>query len=68
MSAKWLKEGKGERSIFTEMLEVLLSSYLTRRQYSCGGWETLNPIPDGRTSWSTFEKLWEMNQVNTHLF
>jgi predicted metalloendopeptidase len=31
--------------------------------YSCGGWERLNPIPDGRSSWSMFEKLWEANQL-----
>lgn len=32
-------------------------------QYACGGWERINPIPDGRTSWSMFEKLWEGNQL-----
>jgi hypothetical protein len=33
-------------------------------EYSCGGWESLNPIPDGRSSWSMFEKLWEKNQAS----
>ena len=32
-------------------------------KYSCGGWEKLNPIPDGKSSWSMFEKLWEANQL-----
>jgi membrane metallo-endopeptidase-like protein 1 len=32
-------------------------------KYSCGGWEALNPIPDGHSSWSMFEKLWEGNQL-----
>lgn len=32
-------------------------------KYACGGWERLNPIPDGHSSWSMFEKLWEGNQL-----
>ena len=32
-------------------------------QHACGGWEKLNPIPDGHSSWSMFEKLWEANQL-----
>ena len=32
-------------------------------QYACAGWEKITPIPDGRTSWSMFEKLWEGNQL-----
>ena len=32
-------------------------------QHACGGWEKLNPIPDGHSSWSMFEKLWEVNQL-----
>ena len=32
--------------------------------YACGGWKKKNPIPDGRTSWSMFEKLWNENQVS----
>lgn len=32
-------------------------------QHACGGWEKLNPIPDGHSSWSMFEKLWEGNQL-----
>ncbi len=31
--------------------------------YSCGGWERSNPIPDGKTGWSMFEKLTEANQL-----
>lgn len=31
-------------------------------QYACGGWERANPIPDGKSSWSTFGKLWQDNQ------
>lgn len=32
-------------------------------QYSCGGWIKENPIPDGKFSWSTFEKLWQTNEL-----
>ena len=32
-------------------------------QHACGGWEKLNPIPDGHSGWSMFEKLWEANQL-----
>ena len=28
-------------------------------KYACGGWEKLNPIPDGHSSWSIFEKILE---------
>lgn len=31
-------------------------------QYACGGWQKKNPIPDGKSSWSTFKKLWQENQ------
>jgi predicted metalloendopeptidase len=31
-------------------------------KYACGGWERANPIPDGKSSWSTFGKLWQDNQ------
>jgi len=31
-------------------------------QYSCGGWIKANPIPDGKSSWNTFKKLWQDNQ------
>ena len=31
-------------------------------QYACGGWIKSNPIPDGKSSWNTFKKLWENNQ------
>ena len=32
-------------------------------QYACGGFERQNPIPDGHSNWSMFEKLWEQNQL-----
>lgn len=31
-------------------------------QYSCGNWAHANPIPDGKSRWSTFDKLWQDNQ------
>jgi len=31
-------------------------------QYACGGWLKNNPIPSGKSSWSTFKKLWQDNQ------
>jgi len=31
-------------------------------QYACGGWLRANPIPDGKSSWNTFKKLWQSNQ------
>ena len=31
-------------------------------QYACGGWVRRNPIPDGKSSWNTFKKLWQTNQ------
>lgn len=31
-------------------------------QYACGGWINSNPIPDGKSSWNTFKKLWQNNQ------
>ena len=31
-------------------------------QYACGGWLKSNPIPDGKSSWNTFKKLWKTNQ------
>lgn len=32
-------------------------------EYSCGGWIKANPIPEGKSTWSTFNKLWQENQV-----
>jgi len=32
-------------------------------KHACGGWEKLNPIPDGHSSWSIFEKILEGNQL-----
>ncbi|GFT42167.1 endothelin-converting enzyme homolog, partial [Nephila pilipes] len=31
-------------------------------QYACGGWMKSNPLPEGKTSLTTFEKLLESNQ------
>lgn len=31
-------------------------------EYACGGWMDANPIPDGKSSWNTFKKLWQNNQ------
>ena len=31
--------------------------------FSCGGWEQRTALPDGRSSWSAFDKLWEANQL-----
>ncbi|KAK5868169.1 hypothetical protein PBY51_009207 [Eleginops maclovinus] len=32
-------------------------------QFSCGGWVRKNPLPDGRSRWSTFNSIWEQNQA-----
>lgn len=32
-------------------------------QFSCGGWMRKNPLPDGRSRWSTFNSIWEQNQA-----
>ncbi|XP_051933321.1 endothelin-converting enzyme 2b [Hippocampus zosterae] len=32
-------------------------------QFACGGWMRRNPLPDGRSRWSTFNSIWEQNQV-----
>ncbi len=32
-------------------------------QYSCGGWIKDNPLPDGKSIWGTFGKLWQENQL-----
>lgn len=32
-------------------------------QYACGGWIRENPIPEGKSSWGTFQKLWQQNQL-----
>ena len=36
-------------------------------QYACGGWVSSNPIPDGKSSWNTFKKLWQNNQNTLRL-
>ncbi|XP_054838754.1 endothelin-converting enzyme 2 [Eublepharis macularius] len=37
-------------------------------QYACGGWIKRNPLPDGRSKWSTFNSIWDQNQaVMKHL-
>jgi endothelin-converting enzyme/putative endopeptidase len=35
-------------------------------RYSCGGWQTKNPIPPDQTSWSVFAKLYEDNLIFLH--
>ncbi|XP_055369767.1 endothelin-converting enzyme 2b isoform X2 [Betta splendens] len=32
-------------------------------QFACGGWIRKNPLPDGRSRWSTFNSIWEQNQA-----
>lgn len=32
-------------------------------QYTCGGWIRKNPLPDGRSRWSTFNSIWDQNQA-----
>lgn len=32
-------------------------------QYACGGWIKANPLPDGKSIWGTFGKLWQENQL-----
>uniref|UniRef100_A0A8C2BM86 endothelin-converting enzyme 1 n=1 Tax=Cyprinus carpio TaxID=7962 RepID=A0A8C2BM86_CYPCA len=32
-------------------------------QYACGGWVRKNPLPDGRSRWSTFNSIWDQNQA-----
>ncbi|NWX94391.1 ECE2 enzyme, partial [Nothoprocta pentlandii] len=32
-------------------------------QYSCGGWIRRNPLPNGRSKWSTFNSIWDQNQA-----
>ena len=36
-------------------------------QFACGGWIKSNPIPDGKSSWNTFKKLWQNNQNTMRL-
>lgn len=32
-------------------------------EYACGGWVRKNPLPDGRSRWSTFNSIWDQNQA-----
>uniref|UniRef100_A0A803TEQ1 endothelin-converting enzyme 1 n=1 Tax=Anolis carolinensis TaxID=28377 RepID=A0A803TEQ1_ANOCA len=32
-------------------------------QFACGGWIKRNPLPDGRSKWSTFNSIWDQNQA-----
>ncbi|CAB1332368.1 unnamed protein product, partial [Coregonus sp. 'balchen'] len=32
-------------------------------QYACGGWVRKNPLPDGRSRWSTLNSVWNQNQA-----
>ena len=53
------------KTIFCQVKKVMpfeLKSF-NSFQHACGGWEKLNPIPDGHSGWSMFEKLWEANQL-----
>lgn len=33
------------------------------QMYSCGDWIKSNPLPDGKSNWGTFSKLWQDNQA-----
>jgi len=35
-------------------------------RYSCGGWQTKNPIPPDQTSWSVYAKLYQDNLIFLH--
>jgi hypothetical protein len=32
-------------------------------QYACGRWIKMNPIPEGKSIWGTFDRLWQENQI-----
>lgn len=32
-------------------------------RYSCGGWINSNPLPQGKSIWGAFGKLWQENQL-----
>nr|CAG4635968.1 EOG090X01U4 [Eubosmina coregoni] len=32
-------------------------------QYACGRWIRMNPIPEGKSIWGTFDALWQDNQI-----
>lgn len=32
-------------------------------QYACGRWIRNNPIPEGKSTWGTFDRLWQDNQI-----
>ena len=32
-------------------------------QYACGSWIRQNPIPEGKSMWGTFDRLWQKNQI-----
>nr|CAG4649968.1 EOG090X01U4 [Sida crystallina] len=32
-------------------------------QYACGQWIRMNPIPEGKSIWGTFDRLWQDNQI-----
>lgn len=31
--------------------------------YACGGWMNNNPLPEGKSRWGSFSKLWERNML-----
>lgn len=32
-------------------------------RYACGGWINSNPLPQGKSIWGAFGKLWQENQL-----
>ena len=40
-----------------------LEHLCTDQMYSCGDWIKSNPLPDGKSNWGTFSKLWQDNQA-----
>ena len=32
-------------------------------QYACGSWIRQNPIPERKSMWGTFDRLWQKNQI-----
>lgn len=48
-------------SLDTSFMDRSVDPCVDFYQYSCGGWEKLNPIPPDQTSWSVYGKLYEDN-------
>ncbi|XP_018573332.1 endothelin-converting enzyme homolog isoform X1 [Anoplophora glabripennis] len=52
--------------IASNILEAMDSSFDPCEDfysYSCNGWVKANPIPDGKSTWGTFQKLEQQNQL-----